>query len=697
MFDSRYVGALAPLLLLVLCAQSAFAAPSDWEAEIRAYEQRDATSPPAAGQVVVTGSSSIVMWNNMASDLAPVTVIPRGFGGSIAADLDYFLDRIVLKYSPRAVVIYEGDNDIGAGLSPESIASVMGNILGRISARLPNARVYVISVKLSPVRMGQAAQLRQLNQLYAALCAGDARYTYIDIMSRLLGSDGAPIAAYYQSDGLHLNPAGYQVWASAIRSTVVPQQQIPAPADATAPSMPGGLTATAVNSGRVDLRWAASGDSGVGLAGYRIWRDGQALTTTTATAFSDTGLLANTGYTYNVSAYDRVQPLANESARAGPAFATTASQGALPAVRLSAASTTVIRGNATLLNWSVTDATSCTAGGAWSGARGTVGSQQTAALTASAVYTLSCVGPGGSASGSVTVAVVPPPSVSVNLSAAPLAVVRGGKAQLTWSSLNATDCNASGGWTGAVATSGSWETPLVGTRTQYVLTCTGPGGSSAATASVDVTYPAPTVSLTANPATVVSGASTTLRWTATDADSCAAVRAWNGSRPTAGSETTPTLMVDATFALTCTGPAGVAVTTEVVVPVTAAAGSTTPEPVGTGSGGSTGSAASAGAGGGGATDWFDLCLLAILLAGGRIRYTSPSPNLRYSRWLTGMNPGLSSAICTHFADLQSSPSLRCTPGVTRYPTLAVPGTAGTSPFSMQPTKRCFTTAPSISR
>lgn len=58
-----------------------------------------------------------------------------------------------------------------------------------------------------------------------------------------------------------------------------------------------------------------------------------------------------------------------------------------------------------MLTWSSTNATSCTASGAWSGTKATSGSQSTGTLTTSSTYNLSCSGSGGSASQSATVTV----------------------------------------------------------------------------------------------------------------------------------------------------------------------------------------------------------------------------------------------------------------------------------------------------
>ena len=74
-------------------------------------------------------------------------------------------------------------------------------------------------------------------------------------------------------------------------------------ADSTAPSVPTGLTGTAVSSTQINLSWQASADN-AGVAGYTVYVNNAALTTTTATSFRNTGLTPGTTYSYSVSAFD---------------------------------------------------------------------------------------------------------------------------------------------------------------------------------------------------------------------------------------------------------------------------------------------------------------------------------------------------------------------------------------------------------
>jgi chitinase len=79
--------------------------------------------------------------------------------------------------------------------------------------------------------------------------------------------------------------------------------------DTTPPTTPTNLTSPSKTSNTIDLSWGASTDTGgSGLAGYNIYRNGAgtptAQTTGTATTYTDTGLQANTTYTYVVRARD---------------------------------------------------------------------------------------------------------------------------------------------------------------------------------------------------------------------------------------------------------------------------------------------------------------------------------------------------------------------------------------------------------
>jgi len=87
--------------------------------------------------------------------------------------------------------------------------------------------------------------------------------------------------------------------------------------DIDPPSVPTGLSGNPVSSSQVDLTWNASTDppGGSGLAGYKVYRNGSPIGSTTLTSYSDTDLNPDTTYAYTVSAYDNAT---NESSQSTP-------------------------------------------------------------------------------------------------------------------------------------------------------------------------------------------------------------------------------------------------------------------------------------------------------------------------------------------------------------------------------------------
>lgn len=156
-----------------------------------------------------------------------------------------------------------------------------------------------------------------------------------------------------------------------------------------------------------------------------------------------------------------------------------------PTVSLDAAPASVAAGSQATLSWTTTNASSCTASGAWSGGKAISGSEDVGPINANSTYTLQCTGPGGTRSDSVTVTLAPEPTIS--LSANPQSVTEGGSTTLTWSSSNANSCTAGGAWSGSKSASGSETVGPLNSDSQFSITCSGTGGSTSASTTVNVT------------------------------------------------------------------------------------------------------------------------------------------------------------------------------------------------------------------
>ncbi|MHC4982070.1 MAG: purple acid phosphatase family protein, partial [Planctomycetota bacterium] len=99
--------------------------------------------------------------------------------------------------------------------------------------------------------------------------------------------------------------------------------------DATPPTVPAGLSATALNDEQIELSWTASSDPESGVDHYNIYRDGGLVGTTDQTTYTDDGLDEQTTYTYEVSAVNGDQ---QESAKSSPASATTTADTTAPTI-----------------------------------------------------------------------------------------------------------------------------------------------------------------------------------------------------------------------------------------------------------------------------------------------------------------------------------------------------------------------------
>lgn len=201
--------------------------PTRFEAEIQRFEAQDRDNPPPRGAIVLTGSSSITRWNDRSvKDLAPLTVIPRGFGGSVMNDVLHYVDRVVIKYEPRAVVIYEGDNDtdVSRAFPKAMILDQLSRIIARIHEALPETRIYVLAVKPSVRRWDVWPQAQDVNAGYRAIADKDPLVHYVDVASPFLDASGKVMTDVFVEDNLHHNELGTLIWGSAIRAALMPHE-----------------------------------------------------------------------------------------------------------------------------------------------------------------------------------------------------------------------------------------------------------------------------------------------------------------------------------------------------------------------------------------------------------------------------------------------------------------------------------------
>ena len=183
--------------------------------------------PPAPGSIICIGSSHMQLWKGVKEDLAPLTVYNYGIGGSrMTQAADLFIDNLAIPFKPRAVILYEGSNDINAGTKPEEVLANFRKLYGKLHTALPQARLYVLGVVPSPgKRFEKIADLRKTNELLAKECATQPWMKFIDVTSPLIGADGKPREELFIPGNIHMLPAGYVVWKSVIAPVIVPAEK----------------------------------------------------------------------------------------------------------------------------------------------------------------------------------------------------------------------------------------------------------------------------------------------------------------------------------------------------------------------------------------------------------------------------------------------------------------------------------------
>jgi lysophospholipase L1-like esterase len=198
--------------------QNASADPEFFASDIEKFATLDRDSPPPAHPILFVGSSSIRLWDTLQRDMAPLPVLNRGFGGARLSSVVHFVDRAVIRYQPRAIVLYAGDNDINGGESVERVVRDFEAFVSRVQLALPDTRIYYLSMKPSLLHWAFWPEYEQANARIASICANDPRLGYIDGATPLLAKGHPPPRELYKFDQEHLSAKGYALWTEVIRS-----------------------------------------------------------------------------------------------------------------------------------------------------------------------------------------------------------------------------------------------------------------------------------------------------------------------------------------------------------------------------------------------------------------------------------------------------------------------------------------------
>ena len=193
--------------------------------EVTRWKNQDAADAVPTDPILFLGSSSIRRWEQVTRDFADYNVIQRGLGGAQFDDINNYIsgpNSIVLKYNPKAIVVWAGTNDLAAGSDGNEVTADYSTFVNAVLAAQPDVDIFYLGIMPTPGRQGNRPKEDVANANIAAIAAGNSKLHYIDLPTAF-----APLNPYGGADFLnkfvddiHLNRAGYDFWTSIIRPEI---------------------------------------------------------------------------------------------------------------------------------------------------------------------------------------------------------------------------------------------------------------------------------------------------------------------------------------------------------------------------------------------------------------------------------------------------------------------------------------------
>lgn len=203
-------------LLLILELRLILECMTWYEEEIQELENKRLQSDIKSGMIFY-GSSTIRLWDSLEQDFSDYKPINLGFGGSTLEACVWYFDRIVALYNPKSLIIYAGDNDLGDGRLPKEVFIYFMQLIVKIKHHFEGLPFAFISIKPSISRLDIINHIIYTNQLIEEeISKQHTSMHFINVFDQMLDEQHQPLKELYQSDGLHMNKKGYELWKQII-------------------------------------------------------------------------------------------------------------------------------------------------------------------------------------------------------------------------------------------------------------------------------------------------------------------------------------------------------------------------------------------------------------------------------------------------------------------------------------------------
>jgi beta-glucosidase len=156
-------------------------------------------------------------------EYAPLNAANFGIGGDETQHVLWRITNGELDgIAPKAVVLMIGTNNIGnSGHSAEQTIAGIAKIVDTLKTKLPGSRLLLLGVfpRDAKPETEFRTSIATINQAIAKLADG-RRITFLDIGEKFLEPDGR-LSPTIMPDYLHLSAEAYQIWADAMRPTLL--------------------------------------------------------------------------------------------------------------------------------------------------------------------------------------------------------------------------------------------------------------------------------------------------------------------------------------------------------------------------------------------------------------------------------------------------------------------------------------------
>jgi lysophospholipase L1-like esterase len=206
------------ILVFVAINMATTASAQPFINEIKAFRKADSLNKPPKNAVLLIGSSSFTKWKDVQDYFPEHTMLNRGFGGSSLTDVIFYANDVVLKYKPKQILIYCGENDVAgsSSVTADTVLERFKTLYGIIRSKFKKVPVAFISMKPSPSREKLLPIYVKGNELIKTFLGSQKNTAFINVYDSMFDAEGKILAHIFIGDKLHMNAEGYKIWQGII-------------------------------------------------------------------------------------------------------------------------------------------------------------------------------------------------------------------------------------------------------------------------------------------------------------------------------------------------------------------------------------------------------------------------------------------------------------------------------------------------